>query len=107
MIFRAVGSQDVQPLASAANLDVKPLPDQQPAVVDQLEAPDGMAGIDEVCRRRDDDSYRDRKGTGLVMTRVFPGLLGKRVLIQMRLCESMCCGDRPNGQMVLAAQHSG
>src|SRR5512133_3536120 len=52
MIIRAVSSQDVQPLAAVADADVMPLPNQEPAAVEQVQAPDRMAGIHEVATRR-------------------------------------------------------
>src|SRR5262249_14896619 len=49
VIVGAVGPQDVQPLAAAADAHVMPLPDQQPAAVEQLQAPDRVAGVHEVA----------------------------------------------------------
>ena len=49
VVVGAIRPQDVQPLAAAAHPDVETLADQQPAGVDQVEAPDGMAGVDEIA----------------------------------------------------------
>src|SRR5512143_1296609 len=49
---RAVGPQDVQPLAAAADAHVIPLPDQQPAAAEQFQAPDRVAGVHEVAAGR-------------------------------------------------------
>ena len=52
VVVGAVRPQDVQPLAAAADADVIPLPDQQPAAVEQLQAPDRVAGVHEVAPGR-------------------------------------------------------
>src|SRR5206468_9548757 len=49
VIVGAVGPQDVQSLAAIADAHVVPLTDRQPAAVQQLQAPDRMAGVHEVA----------------------------------------------------------
>ena len=39
VVVRAIGPQDVQPMAARAHFDLETLADQQPAVVDQLQRP--------------------------------------------------------------------
>src|SRR5512142_2779558 len=52
VIVRAVSPQDVQAFAAVADADVMPLPDQEPAAVEQVQAPDRMAGVHEVATSR-------------------------------------------------------
>ena len=52
MVVGAVGPQDVQSLPTASDTHVVPLPDQQPAAVEQLQAPDRMARVHEVAAGR-------------------------------------------------------
>src|SRR4051794_41661725 len=52
VIVGAVGPQDVQPLAAAADADVISLADQRPAAVEQVQAPDRVAGVHEVATGR-------------------------------------------------------
>ena len=49
VIVGAVRPQDVQPLAAVADADEEPLPDQQPAGIEQVQAPDRVAGVHEVA----------------------------------------------------------
>src|SRR5215470_17780691 len=49
MILRAVRPQDVQPLAASAHAHQEALSPQQPATVDQFQAPDRVTGIHEVA----------------------------------------------------------
>src|SRR3954451_18155387 len=49
MVVGAVGPQDVQPLAAAADAHVMALADEQPAAVEQFQAPDRVAGVHEVA----------------------------------------------------------
>src|SRR5262249_32903080 len=51
LILRTVGSQDVQPFPTPTHADQKALSPQQPATIDQLQAPDRVAGIHEVAPR--------------------------------------------------------
>src|SRR4051794_17802054 len=48
VIVGAVGPEDVQPLPSVAHAYIEPLPDQQPAGIEQVQAPDRVAGVHEV-----------------------------------------------------------
>src|SRR4051794_17342687 len=48
VIIRAVGPEDVQSLATVAHADVEPLAHEQPAGIEQVHAPDRVAGVDEV-----------------------------------------------------------
>src|SRR4051794_917631 len=55
VVVGAVGPEDVQPLPPVAHAHVEPLPDQQPAGIEQIHAPDRVAGVHEVppgCRPR-------------------------------------------------------
>ena len=51
LVVGAIRPQDVQPFATAAHAHQKPLPDQQPAGIDQVQPPDRMAGIHEIPPR--------------------------------------------------------
>jgi len=50
VVLGAVGPQEGQPLPTTPDTYQEPLADQQPAGVEQAQAPDRMAGIDEIPR---------------------------------------------------------
>ena len=51
LIIRTIGAQDVQSLATAAHPHQQPLPQQQPAGVDQIQSPDRVTGVHEIATR--------------------------------------------------------
>src|SRR3954454_8855218 len=48
VIVRAVRPEDVQPLPPVAHAHIEPLPDQQPAGIEQVQAPDRVASVHEI-----------------------------------------------------------
>src|SRR5262249_44563068 len=51
VVVGAIPAEDVQPLAARAHAHQQALADQQPAAVHQIQAPDGVTGIDVVAAR--------------------------------------------------------